>query len=130
MSLGRSYVVWTGYSLVPGNSASSTGLGYRGGRHPLAVADGIEFGVHAGAVVAGDVAEQFVAPGRQGDGGPGGGPGTDAVTGIGAAGARGLAQAAGLIDLSISADGPLTWILAGTQRQQDHLVGQPPRVVP
>src|ERR1700676_4430647 len=108
-----------GDSLIRGDSRRSTS----------ATADSIQFRVHARPVVARDVAEQFVASWRQIDGGPGGSPGKDAVTGVSAAAARSLSPAAGLIDFVISADGPLAWILAGIEGQHHHFVGQRAAVV-
>ena len=72
---------------------------------PSAVADSVQFGVHASPVVARDVAEQFVASGRQVHGGPRGGPGKDALTRVSAARTRGFAHAPRLVDFAIGADG-------------------------
>jgi hypothetical protein len=80
---------------------------------PSAVADSVPFGVHANPVVARDVAEQFIASGRQVHGGPGGGSGKDAVTRVSTARTRGFAQTARLVDFAISADGSLAGILVG-----------------
>lgn len=70
--------------------------------HLRGLADNVEFGVHAGRVVAlGNVADQFVASGGQGEGGPAGRCGNDAVAVAGTATTGGHPQAAGLVDPAV-----------------------------
>ena len=74
--------------------------------------------------MARDVAEQFIASGRQVHGGPGGGPGKDALTRVSTARTRGFAHTARLIDSDISADRLIpsiaTWLSGQLGIQQTH----------
>ena len=67
----------------------------------------LELGIHPGPVVPGDVADQLVASRRQGDGGPAGGSGNDAIALVGAAAAFHVAEAGRLVDLVVGLDAPL-----------------------
>src|SRR5689334_175436 len=95
---------------------------------PVGRSGDVEFGVHAGAVVAGVVADQLVAAGGQGQRGPSGRSRHDAVSLAGDAAGGRLPDAARLVDLAVGPGWALSDALSRGKGQHDQLVRAPPEV--
>src|SRR6266481_3806341 len=85
---------------------------------------GVQLCEHASRVVARLVTNQLVAAGCELEGDPAERPRIDAATATGPAAARRLAEAAGLVNPPIGADGTLPHPLPGGEREDDKLVDQ------
>ena len=81
-----------------------------------------ELGVHAGGVVAGEVADELVPTGSEGEGRPARRAGCDAVAGAGSAGVGRFADACGLVDFAVAALRAGTDDLVVGEGEHDELV--------